>query len=143
MTSIELVSPFPRTECVRRLRKRVGASRVAGHVGDSEFRLHKELLWYRNAFQTYLKGSMVIERVGTRIHCRFGLHPLVIGIMTFWFVGIALIGLGLLYKNGDMSFVFFGLLAGAGILLLGRVFARNEEEFLTEFIQKVLEARFS
>jgi hypothetical protein len=63
--------------------------------------------------------------------------------MTFWFVGIALIGLGLLYKSGDMSFVFFGLLAGAGILLLGRVFARDEEVFLTEFIQKVLEARFS
>jgi hypothetical protein len=143
MTSIDLVSPFPRTECVRRLRERVGwRSSVAGHVGDVMFRLHK-VIRYRNSFQTYMVGNMVDDQEGTLIRCRFGPHPLVIGFMIFWFVGFSLIGLRMLVNgSSDVRFVFF-LLVMAGAFVLGRAVARNEKDFLTEFLQEVLEARFS
>lgn len=143
MTSIDLVSRFPRSECARRLREKVGwRSSVAGHVGDVKFRLHK-VIGYRNSFQTYMAGNMEDNQGGTLIRCRFGPHPFVIGFMIFWFAGFSLIGLGaLVHGSSDVHFVFF-LLAMAGAFLLGRAIARNEKDFLTEFLQEVLEARFS
>ena len=141
MTSRDLVSPFPRSECVRRLRERVRPGHsVAGHVGESEFRLHK-VISYRNSFQTYLKGSMVEDQGGTRIHCRLGLHPLVAGFMIFWLAIASLACLTMLLSGkGNMSIVLFPL-AGAGILVLGRTIAYNEGEFLTRYLQDLLEAR--
>jgi len=141
MTSSDLVSPFPRSECVRRLRERVGpGSSVAGHVGQSKFRLHK-VIGYRNSFQTHVKASMVDDRGGTRIRCRFGLHPFVAGFMIFWLAGVSLIGLTMLLSGkGNAGIVLFPLF-GAGILLLGRAIASNEEEFLTNYLQNLLEAR--
>lgn len=141
MTSIDLVSPLPRSECVRRLRDRVRPGHaVAGHVGDSKFRLRK-VIWYRNSFQTHLKGSMVDEQGGTRIHCRFGLHPFVAGFMIFWLALALLMGLMMLVSGkGDIGIVLFPLFGG-GILLLGRAMASSEKEFLTKYVQDLLEAR--
>ena len=143
MTSIDLVSRFPRTECVRRLRERVGwRNSVAGHVGDVKFRLHK-VIGYRNSFQTYMVGNMVDDQGGTLIRCRFGPHPFVIGFMIFWFAGFSLLGLSTLVNgSSDVRFVFF-LLVMAGGFLLGRAVARNEKDFLTEFLREVVEARSS
>jgi len=141
MTSRDLVSPFPRSECVRRLRERVRPGNVvAGHVGDEAFRLYK-VIAYRNSFKTHVKGSMQDEQGGTRIHCRFGLHPFVAGFMTIWLTGVSLIGLTMWASGKGNPGIIVFLVAGAGILLIGRKFARNDEEFLTKYLQNLLEAR--
>jgi hypothetical protein len=63
--------------------------------------------------------------------------------MVFWFARFSVIGLRMLGNgSSDVRFVFF-LLVMAGAFLLGRTVARNEKGFLTEFLQEVLEARFS
>ena len=141
MTSSDLVSPLSRSECVRRLRERVRPGHaVAGHVGDETFRLYK-VIAYRNSFKTHVKGSMEDDQGGTRIHCRFGMHPFVTGFMTFWLGGVSLIGLTTwAIGKGNAGIIVF-LLAGAGIFLLGRAFGGNDKEFLTKYLQNLLEAR--
>jgi hypothetical protein len=140
MTSTDLVSPLPRSECVRRLRERVRpGNSVAGHVDESKFRLHK-IIGYRNSFQTHVKGCLEDDPGGTRIHCRFGLHPFVRAFMIFWLTGASFAGLMMLVSgNGNAGIALFPI-AGAGILLIGRALAGNEEEFLTNYLRNLLEA---
>src|SRR5689334_14799044 len=142
MTSRELISPFPRSECVRRLSDKVRpGNSVTGRVNDSKFRLHK-VINYRNSFQTYANGSMADDgQGGTRIRCRFGLHPFIMGFMIVWLVGASIACLTVLAAGtGNMGIVLFPL-GGAAILLFGRAIARAEEEFLANYLQNLLEAR--
>jgi hypothetical protein len=145
MTSRDLLSPFPPAECVRRLREKIGwGSAVAGHVGERGFRLHKTI-WYRNSFQTYVKGSMLDEQGGTRIHCRFGVHPFVIAFMIIWLGFAAFAGLMMLVNGqgaGVAGLTLFPVFGGA-VYLIGRAIASSEEEFLTNYLQNLLDARAS
>jgi hypothetical protein len=165
MTPIDLVSPLPRGECVRRLRENVGSywgigsgHRVIGEVGGDNIRLRKRI-YYRNSFQPTLRGRLSdTPDGGTRIRCEFAELPMlpVLIAVAVLIVLIAGMTVSLLAKSGVqlhnvptaaivaplLSLPFFAAL-GFGVVYIGRRFARDEPRFLVDFLAKTLEARES
>jgi len=94
----ELYSLLSVDECLRRLNvatdppgKLFGSKPVVGQLRAGSFRGHQRI-GYRNSFQTHAVVLLTAEETGTRIRCRFGMHPVVIAFMAIWFTGVALIG---------------------------------------------------
>ena len=160
---IDLVSPLPRAECARRIKavadgwwKLIGTRPATGWISDTSIRLRKRI-WYGNSFQTYLFGKLEDYEGGTVIRCRFGMHPFVIAFMSFWFAGAAIGGgvilLGTLVQLIKYREPFslpmllgivvpFALLAGgAALLRFGRYLARDERQFLKDFVCAAINAR--
>src|SRR5262245_11608234 len=105
MKIVNLIAPFPREECLRRLRPAVGedtvsqlwvgigrwlltpGSAVIGEVGDRTIRLRKALSIDSstyNPFQTHLFGTLTDDGHQTRLQCRVGVHPFTIAVMILY-----------------------------------------------------------
>lgn len=156
---VDLISPLSAEECVQRLRFKTAegwSGSVVGSVGATSFRLRKRI-GYRNSFQISLYGKIIDESGQTRLHCKVGLHPLVRAFLTVWFGGVSIgcgamairtIDLlrnthGALPANGWQALaVPFGML-GFGVVLVrsGKYLARDEPDFLIDFVRRALDAR--
>jgi hypothetical protein len=98
LSRIDLVSPLPHEECVRRLREVTnnswmifGSRPLIGRVGKTSFNLRKRIRGW-NSFQTCLFGTFEQDARQTRLRCWFGVHPAVVGFVIFWFGALTLFG---------------------------------------------------
>jgi hypothetical protein len=164
---IEVFSPFAPADCVSRLRGAidggvmvslfgVGSKPVIGKVSESSLRLRRRIR-YGNSFQTFLTATMRPEPGGTVISGACTMHPLVRIFNVVWFAIVALFGGTLLlatgwnalYGNGGPSReTLWGILIplvllsfGIGLVRLGRYLARDDPQFLMDFLAQILEAR--
>jgi hypothetical protein len=158
----ELVSPRTRERCVERLRETVGSSwlpfspaYVVGSVRDDAITLRRTI-WYRNSFQTILRGQLRDDPQGTRLSCRFGLNRFVFVFMCIWFAGVIGIGGTIFFGSlialaqdrnwGEMPAwlgILFPLLMGsfgAGLFAFCRYLARNERDEMLDFLREELSA---
>lgn len=107
----DLLSPYRPEECVRRLRMVTDPRRrhrnnnpLIGVITDTTLRLRRRLA-YRNSFQTFLFATMEREDDGTRLRCRFGMHPVAVGFLVVWFCFV-IVGLGV---GLTVAFDLFGI----------------------------------
>ena len=160
---VDLLSPLPRGECVRRLRENVGSywgigsgHRVIGEVAADNIRLRKRI-YYRNSFQPTLRGRLSdTPDGGTRVACEFTELPMlpVLIAVAVLIVLIAGMTVSLVAKSGvqlrdvplaaiiaPLASLPFFVALGFGTVYIGRRFARDEPHFLIDFLVKTLEAR--
>jgi hypothetical protein len=155
MAKFELVSPFPLVECQRLLDLGLQRSTaVEGSIKGTRLRARKRI-FYRNSFQIRLSASLLEEGAHTRIVCRFGMHPVVITFLVFWFGALLFIGGGgiiagvveLISGSRSEARDLVGLLIpalmlmfAAMILLVARYLAAGERLTLTGFVREALKA---
>jgi len=162
-TVVDLVSPLQHDECVRRLRDHVdagfgisGMRPVMGNVGDASFML-RQRTGYRNSFSTILRGAFIEEGRRTRLHCRLGVHPLVRVFFLLWLAGVAVgvcvLGFPVIWSliNGTSTRATMSIgniLApvlmfcfGIALTKIGRHAARDQQEYLIDFLTRRLDAR--
>ena len=162
MTAIDLVSPLPRGECVKRLQSNVSsywaiasANKVVGSIDGDTLRLRKRI-YYRNSFQPTLRGRLSDAPGGTRIHCEFRSIPLTPILIAAGVIVVVAIGMvasllasrhirfediplvAILIPLGALP-LFVGL--GFGTIWFGRRLARGDEDMLLDFLRKTLDAR--
>jgi len=155
----ELISPISRQECVARLHDAVGSrwslfdtKPAIGRVGESSFSIRKRLrASFHNSLQTYLTGRLKADGAATRLLCRFGMHPFVIGFMAIWFgmlvcftiAAIVALARGAIAQSNGMIVVGHVMMwiFGIGLVAFGRFLARNERQFLLDFLQQTIDAR--
>ncbi len=165
---LDLYSPLPPEECVKRLKECIdqerfpsfsftslfGKNAIAGYVDSTSFRLRKRIA-YRNSFQTFLKGIMKPEGTGTIIQGVFAPHGFTMAFMLVWFGGVAVIG-GLVFvsslfmlmvdphspKNPALGVIVPPAMLAFGFALVrfGRYLARDEAKFLAGAVRHILEA---
>ncbi len=161
--TLDLVSPLPLPECVRRLRAEVdsmwtffGKRPLVGRVDDHWLRVARRIR-YRNSFQTWMSARLSAEGGGTRLRCRFGMHPLVTVFMAAWFGFVLMLGgpasVVVLVKlvaapaptaAGEwlLALIPVWMLAiGSAMVGIGRWLARGERRYLIEFLRQSVEAR--
>ena len=157
---LELVSPLPPHECLKRLKaevdpqwKLLGSRPVLGTVSGSQFTGYKRIP-YRNSFRTFIFARFHQAGAGSRIVIRFGMSPFVTAFMALWFGMLALVGGGMFlgatsaYLRGGAppetwAFLVSPLIMaafGIGLVRFGRWLGRNERSFLAEFLRTKLQA---
>ena len=155
MAKLELVSPLPLVECQRLLNLGLQRSTaVEGSVKGTRLRARKRI-FYRNSFQIRLSASLIEEGSHTRIICRFGMHPVVIAFLVFWFGVLLFIGgggiiagvveliSGLHSEARDLVGSLIPammLMFGVMMLLVGRYLAAGDRRTLTGFVRETLNA---
>lgn len=161
LKSAELFSRLPREACVERLRASVlspwsfSATGIVGRVGDETLTL-RCAIWYRNSFQTFLRGKLTKELDGTRILCRFGMSRFVLVFMSVWFGGVVLIGGSIFIKSlvailhgrnlSELPSLMGTIIPlimvafGIGLLNFGWYLARDERSKMIEFLTQNLDA---
>ena len=158
MAKLELVSPFPLVECQRLLNLGLQRSTaIEGSIKGTSLRARKRI-FYRNSFQIRLSASLLEEGAHTRIICRFGMHPLVIAFLVFWFGVLLFIGgdgiiagvVELISGSRPEACDLVGLLIpammlmfGVMILLVARYLAAGERLTLAGFVRETLKASSS
>ncbi len=159
---VGLLSPLPRAECAKRLRRHVGSewslasnSGVVGSVDGDAFRIRK-MIYYRNSFQTYLHGQLSdAPGGGTRIRCELrelNLRPVLIAAVVVVLIALAgIIALLALHGSQFRQVPLIVLIAPLGVVPLlavvgvlavniGRWAARGEQQYLVDFLCRTLEA---
>jgi hypothetical protein len=164
ISDMELVSPQPLDECIRRIEERMNAPMsvlalaearpVIGRFRGSQLHARRRS-FYRNLF--FLSARFSSEAGQTRISCRFSTHPAAAGYMTFWLAAVTLLG-------GVMAFAVIADVAshrapmrgveweaivipvlmiafGVGLVRFGRWRARGDREFLLNFLLQTVQAR--
>ena len=162
MSTTDLVTKIPRTECERRLHQAVAsewslvsASGVVGSVGADAIRLHKRI-YYRNSFQQYLHGKLSdCADGGTRIHCEFRelpLLPFVIlaGVIALIAAGATLFmavshsaqlqAVPLAAMLAPLAVIPLLAIVGSLAVFIGRWAARGDRQFLLDFLRRTLDA---
>ena len=159
---IDLHSPLTRAECAKRLHQHVSSewslltdSGVVGSIDGDSFRIRKKI-YYRNSFQQYLHCQMSDAGGGTRIHGEtreMNLKWLIYAacaVVALAFFGVLITMLQHRTTLHDVPlFLLIGpalvvpLLAaiGVGAVSLGRHLARNEQQYLADFLKRTLEVR--
>jgi hypothetical protein len=159
---LDLISPFPLRECVRRLRAATdgvwaisGSKPVQGTVRDTSIRLRRRI-FARNSFQCWLSAKLIDDDGQTRLYCTIGLHPFVLVFLEIWIAIVAVVGLTIamqtawlwlrgspLSPNAWLGIVFPLIMAGFAILLLkfGNHLSQEEPAFLLEFLERTIDAR--
>jgi hypothetical protein len=160
VTEIELLSPLPHEECIRRIREEVswlpvGSGPMVGRVRKDHIVVCKRING-SNAFQTQLTATFIRKGQETRIYCQFGVRPSVAIFFVVWFTMIglfaaaavvslfsALVHLGKGLGAGLLGVLFTAALLGFGGALahLSRHAARDEQAFLIDILQTKLDAR--
>jgi hypothetical protein len=103
---------------------------------------------YNNSFAPIFYGTMEPDpKGGTNIKGHFGMYPGVKLFFVAWFTffGVLLVGLvSSSISQGRLSSFPYQVITvpalGAGILAIGRLLGKGDEEFLVEFLEKTLEA---
>ena len=113
--------------------------------------------WMPFGSKTYAMVSLKAEKTGTRITCRFCMHPIVTAFMAIWFAGVVLIGgpitvsiiAAILGSAGQTSgslppiaaVIAPAMLAfGCALVGFGQWLARDEATFLKNFFLRTLDA---
>ena len=157
---LELSSPLPPEECLRRLRaasdpwwKIFGSKPAIGSVLGGLFWGCRRIS-YRNSWQTVAYARVRAATDGSHIIVRFGLDPFVFVLTVIWF-GVACLaaaGLclhGVIRLSSDAASVGNWMIVLAPLAFLGLAFgqlafcrwlARNEKAFLTEFLMGTMSA---
>jgi hypothetical protein len=156
---ITIISPLTPQECQRRLQEKIdrdgvlfGKKPVIGRVRQTSLRLRKRIKG-KNSFQTFLFAKMNEAAGQTRFDCRFGMHPIVIGFMTFWFGGIITMGAAAIIEASGVSatlsisdpmlvFAPLGMIVfGIALVVICRYSARDDQQFLTDFLLDAVDGR--
>ncbi len=148
---LELFSPLPRADCVRRLTEALAAksSGMRGRVYADRVRLERRI-FYRNSFQPRLVGRMRDCPAGTCFDVSVGMHPAVWVFLAFWVLMLGPLALSIdaqavveLLRHGTTDAGVIGL-AITGMLLFavvltfgGRWLARSEGAELLAFLRTV------
>jgi hypothetical protein len=155
MAKLELVSPHPVVECLRLLGLGLQqSSKVDGSISGPYLRARKRIS-YRNSFQIRLSADLIEKDGHTRIVCRFGMHPVVIAFLVFWFGALILIGGGGMVASvielisgphpdvrdlvGQLIPAMV-LMFGVMIVMIARYLAAGERLVLTDFVRETLTA---
>jgi hypothetical protein len=140
---IDLVSSFPPAECVRRLRKAVGAECtalgmkgvIAGSITNTRLKLYKTT-WYRNDFRVYLFGEFIEEQGSTRIRCRSRMG---------WYANTCTAGLTIFLVQAAILqrtiIPLIGLLVLGALVGIARFAHKYDHDFLVTCLRKTLDAR--
>jgi len=129
----------------------LGEKSVVGTVSGASVRLRKRI-GYRNSFQASLAGTFEPHESGTVFRGSVGLHPLVkggialwTGYVALWCVGGVAVAVRCLLTGAPLS-IGLGIpplmLAFAAALVRGgQYLARDEEQFLIDFVKDALADR--
>jgi hypothetical protein len=138
----DLISPFSRAECIRRLEESIGGEWtsmgmkgiVVGGTTETSFCLNKKYN-FRNDLKTYLFGKLIEEGTTTRIRYRAGLpwYVYVIGSV----ISITLLSAAIQNRTALplVGFAFFGAIFG-----IARFAQQYDFGFLLAFVKQVLQA---
>ena len=123
---------------------------LIGRFVGTRLRVRKRI-WYANPGQTYLSAELIAEGGETRIRCRFSLSRLVVMFHILWFSGVVLAGgfafVDALHQDVARAWrscavpTMLMLVLGSALVGFERFLARNEQRFLTDFVQQTLNAR--
>jgi hypothetical protein len=164
-----LHSDFDTEECVRRLIQSIdpaqrtifslsgyrGTALVIGWLDGNQFYLHKRRIW-RNDFAPLCYGNFVTQDKGTLVECYFDLQRWTKRFMNIWLALAILIGVPIfaisvydLFKSGNFNdgSEYLGMVAPVGLILFGiylpkfgLLLGKSEEDFILEFLQRILVA---
>jgi hypothetical protein len=155
-TPAEFRSAYSIAESVERLRaatKRssfaaIGEAAAVGKVSQDGVRLQRVTPMVRNSFKPYFVGRFESRDGVTLLTGQFGMSLFTRIFMTFWLGMVALFGVGFLvgslsatasYPRQMVIGPFLMLIAGLGLVGLGKWFARNDVAWLTGVIGRALE----
>jgi hypothetical protein len=166
---MDLYSPFPPAECIRRLSEamdvqksaffslagRNGSRPVTGVVRGLSVRLRKRIP-YRSSFQTFLTATFEPDDRGAHIDCKFAMHPFTRWFMRAWMTMSLIIGsMVFVVSVGALVFAsspprggaWMGLVIpvalpifGYCLFKFGSQLARDEARCLTDFLRETLSA---
>ena len=155
-TPAEFRSAYSVAESVERLRaatKRsafaaIGEAAAVGKVSQDGVRLQRVTPMVRNSFKPFFVGRFESRDGVTLLTGRFGMSLFTKIFMTFWLAMVALFGVGFLvgslgatasYPRQIVIGPFLMLIAGLGLVALGKWFARNDVAWLTGVIGRALD----
>jgi hypothetical protein len=122
-------------------------ARAVGKVSSERVRLQRVIPMVQNSFKPFFSGSFQIRDGVTVLTGHFGMSMFVKIFMTFWLGMVALFFAGFLLASLSSKASFapwvvmgplFMLLAGAGLVALGKWFARNDVAWLSGVIAQAL-----
>jgi len=148
---VQLESPFSPDDCVRKLRRglEMEAHSISGWIRGTRLRA-REIITYRNSFQTVLSARLLQREGRTLIRCRFSMALFPSVFLAFWLgaVGLFLLvsiagvaGVNIVHWHSPgapwSATIFSGFMFafGIGLLCSCRVLARDEQHFLLCFIR--------
>ena len=154
-TPAEFRSTYSVAESVERLRaatKRssfaaIGEAAAVGKVSQDSVRLQRVMPMIHNSFKPFFEGRFESRDGVTLLTGRFGMSLFTRIFMTFWLGMVALFGVGFLvgslsatasYPRQIVIGPFLMLIAGLGLVALGKWFARNDVAWLTGVIGRAL-----
>jgi hypothetical protein len=161
-----LGSPLQKEECARRLQSVVdpwwkisGSGEAIGTVWSDGCRIRQRIS-YRNSFQTVLYARLEEEPTGTRIVCTFALALFVRLFVGFWLSAAVFMGCLWLFRSyapllsswsdkiqqihvTDFLVPFVMPAFGIALIWFGLRLARDEQQFLKQFVCDRLEAHES
>ena len=158
---VELYSPLPRAECIKRLDTAFisfwvsfGLRNTIDNASTSHFSAGVRIR-YRNSFQTTMYAKLADDGQGTRIVCRFGMNAFVRLFLLFWFGGLASVAVAIVLSAASL----FGLQSdnaphplvgiagctllfalGLGLVRFGRNLANDEQNDLMSFVCRTVDA---
>ena len=155
-TPAEFRSAYSVAESVERLRaatKRstfaaIGEAAAVGKVSPDGVRLQRVPPMVRNSFKPFFVGRFESRDGVTLLTGRFGMSLFTKIFMTLWLAMVALFGVGFLvgslsatarYPRPVVMGPFLMLIAGLGLVALGKWFARNDVAWLTGVIGRALD----
>jgi hypothetical protein len=115
----------------------------------------RKRIFYRNSFQIHLSATLIEEDGHTRVICRFGMHPVVVVFLVFWFGVLLLAGGGGIIAGvlkliseprlavGDLVGELIPammLVFGVMLVPVARYLGAGERLTLTEFVRRTLKA---
>ncbi len=138
----DLISPFPRAECIRRLDESIGnewttmgmKGIVEGGRISTAFRLNKRYA-FRNDFRTFLYGRLIEEGSGTRIRYRTGVG-LYVKVMAAVLIGV--ISWAVIAHRSAAPLI--GLALFGAIFGIARFAQQYDSGFLLAFVKQTLHA---
>lgn len=148
-------------ECINRLKNAIGKEgfswsslfkdeefkEVVGRVKNKDFRLFRKRKNFNTSFAPFFYGKFIQEEKRTRIEGHFGMHPRVKAFMAIWILMAIYFTLFIFFKAAPSvrSMALQNSLAifviGIAFLAFGKWFGKNDEEYMTNFIQETLLAR--
>ena len=159
----QLESDLTVDECVRNLSagidpwwKIFGGKPVVGSVSSRGLLARKRLPFFvHNSFQPHISARFEADGDGTRITCRFVLHPFVLAFLAIWFAFLALLGVPMviasaaaLLSSNPPENTWIGVLVPCGMLVFGValvgggwLMSSSDKRFLLNFVQKRVQAK--
>ncbi len=153
-TEIEITSPLPASEAVRRLREYVGGDLpvlmlptshpqrpLRGWVSEHAFALRFRTA-YGNSFAALCHGTIEPTASGSVLRADVGMPGATIVGGGLWFVVVLLMGVRAIVDGDSKTALTAGgfLLFGVGLVAIGRALARAEARRIVEQLREIVEA---